>query len=211
MTPLSAIDHLAFITPDLTRTIRFYRDLLGMRLFAGIGHDGYRHYFFRFGDNQVAFFEYAGASVMEPKFHGKPTTEPRGFDHVAFRVSSCAELFAFKDRLEAADVEVTGPVDHGTIWSIYFFDPNNIPLEVAWECLEVLSPPAIEEEEPMGIAAEGAEPQSGHWPEVTRPTPQSEWRARPGNGFAMRASFLESGKARMTPELERLLAESRRT
>ncbi len=55
MTKITAINHLAFITPDLPRTIRFYRDLLGMELEAGIGHDGYRHYFFRFGDNMIAF------------------------------------------------------------------------------------------------------------------------------------------------------------
>jgi hypothetical protein len=30
-----------------------------------------------------------------------------------------------------AGIEVTGAVDHGIIWSIYFFDPNNIPLEAS--------------------------------------------------------------------------------
>ena len=42
--PIRAINHLAFITPDLEATIRFYRDLLGMELHSGVGHDGYRHY-----------------------------------------------------------------------------------------------------------------------------------------------------------------------
>jgi catechol 2,3-dioxygenase-like lactoylglutathione lyase family enzyme len=37
-----AIDRLAYVTPDVERTIRFYRDLLGMRLTSGIGHDGTR-------------------------------------------------------------------------------------------------------------------------------------------------------------------------
>ena len=55
---LKGINHLAFITDDMEKTIRFYRDLLGMKLTHGIGHDGYRHYFFRFGDNHVALFEY---------------------------------------------------------------------------------------------------------------------------------------------------------
>lgn len=40
---LTGINHLAFITEDMEQTIRFYRDLLGMALSAGIGHDGYRH------------------------------------------------------------------------------------------------------------------------------------------------------------------------
>ncbi|MDP6707203.1 MAG: VOC family protein, partial [Alphaproteobacteria bacterium] len=128
---LKGINHLAFITDDMEKTIRFYRDLLGMELVAGIGHDGYRHYFFRAGDTQVAFFEYAGASPMRLKFHGAKTSEPLGFDHVSFTVESREALFHLKDKLEAAGFEVAGAVDHGTIWSIYWFDPNNIPLEAS--------------------------------------------------------------------------------
>ena len=41
----TGMNHMAFITKDIEMTIRFYRDLLEMDLFAGIGHDGYRHYF----------------------------------------------------------------------------------------------------------------------------------------------------------------------
>ncbi len=40
---IRGINHLAFITDDMPKTIRFYRDLLGLELVAGIGHDGYRH------------------------------------------------------------------------------------------------------------------------------------------------------------------------
>jgi catechol 2,3-dioxygenase-like lactoylglutathione lyase family enzyme len=47
---LHCINHLAFITNNMTKAVRFYRDLLGMQLTAGIGHDGYRHYFFRMAD-----------------------------------------------------------------------------------------------------------------------------------------------------------------
>lgn len=202
---LTGINHLAFITPDMIGTIRFYRDLLGMELHSGIGHDGYRHYFFKCGDTQVAFFEYDGASAMEAKFHGSPTRKPLGFDHVSFTVATRAELFAFKDKLEAAGVEVTGAVDHGTLWSIYFFDPNNIPLEITWDTMQVLVPPAIEDDEPMAIAAEGASAQPGHWPEVTDPTPESEWTARPGNGHAMRDSFLKDGTATLTDEYAALV------
>lgn len=200
MTMLTGINHLAFITPDMTGTIRFYRDLLGMELHSGIGHDGYRHYFFRCGNAQVAFFEYAGASVMQHKFHGSPTRLPLGFDHVSFTCASREDLFSFKDKLEAAGVEVTGAVDHGTIWSIYFFDPNNIPLEISWDCMEVLVPPAIEDDDPMDIAKEGAGPQPGHWPEPTAATPEADMTAHPGNGYDMRDSFLKAGTARLTDD-----------
>ncbi len=203
---LSGINHLAFITEDMEKTIRFYRDLLGMELVAGIGHPDYRHYFFRCGNTQVAFFEYPGASPMVRKPHGAPTREPLGFDHVSFTVASRDDLFALKDRLEAAGVEVAGAVDHGTIWSIYFFDPNNIPLEASWDCMELLETPAMSEDDPMAIVAEGSGPQPGIWPEVTRPTPRAAMTAHAGNGHAMRETFLKEGKGRLTDEYRELVA-----
>ena len=36
-----------------------------------------------------------------------------------------------KARLEAAGLDVLGPVDHGLFDSIYFFDPNGHRLELA--------------------------------------------------------------------------------
>jgi catechol 2,3-dioxygenase-like lactoylglutathione lyase family enzyme len=207
--PISAINHLAFITPDLPKTIRFYRDLLGMQLFAGVGHDGYRHYFFRFGENQVAFFEYEGASVMEPKFPGERTDKPVGFDHVSFTVDTVDELFGFKDRLEAAGIEVRGAIDHGFIWSIYFYDPNGIPLEISWELMEVTRPPAVSEDDPLPIVSEGAEPQPGHWPAVTKRTPASEFKAKSGNGYVMREAFLREGRGRLTPDGARVLGQAK--
>ena len=192
---LQEINHLAFITPDLVKTIRFYRDLLGMELSHGIGHDGYRHYFFKTGNNHIAFFEYEGARPMQRKFHGVRTEEPLGFDHVAVSVPSKEALFALKDLLEAAGVEVQGAIDHGFGWSIYFFDPNNIPLEATWDCLEITGTPALLDDAPLEVAAEGAGPQPGIWPAVETPTPPEEMRARPGNGFAMRESFLKAGRA----------------
>ncbi len=198
---ITAINHLAFITADMVTTIRFYRDLLGMELSAGIGHDGYRHYFFGFGSNSVAFFEYEGAVPMVKKFHGAKTTEPLGFDHVSFTVESKEDLFHLRDKLEAAGIEVTGAVDHGTIWSIYFFDPYNIPLEVSWNCVEILKTPAMDEVAPLDIVAEGAAPQPGHWPEVTTHTAPEDMRAWPGNGYTMRETFLEAGISRLKEPL----------
>ena len=195
---LRCINHLAFITSDIVKTVRFYRDLLGMKLTAGIGHDGYRHYFFQMGDqaSHVAFFEYEGAQPMNPKFPGNQTTEPIGFDHVAFTVDSREDLFALKDTLEVAGLDVHGAVDHGLFWSIYFFDPNGIPLEATWEMMEITQFPAIEDDDPLDIAAEGAEPQPGHWPEVRTPTPRAQMVAKSGNGLPMRESFLKQGIAR---------------
>lgn len=197
---LKEINHLAFITPDMEKTIRFYRDLLGMELTAGIGHDGYRHYFFKTGNNYIAFFAYDGAQAMEKKFHGSPSTEPLGFDHLSISVASKEDLFALKDRLEAAGIEVTGAVDHGFIWSIYFFDNNNIPLEASWEFIDIVKTPAIVEDDPLAVAEEGSGPQPGIWPDVTSPTPPEQMTAHAGNGHQMRDEFLRKGLAAPKPE-----------
>ncbi len=205
---ITGINHLAFITDDMEKTIRFYRDLLAMTLEAGIGHDGYRHYFFRAGNAQVAFFEYDGASPMQRKPHGAMTSAPLGFDHVAFQVESREDLFRLKDRLEAAGVEVSGAVDHGTIWSIYFYDPNNIPLEASWTLVDVVRPPAMAEDQPMAIVAEGAEPQPGQWPEPTAPTPEAAMLAHAGNGHPMREALLREGRGHLTADAEVVLGRS---
>jgi len=95
---------------------------------------------------------------MEKKFHGSPSTKPLGFDHLSISVASKEDLFALKDRLEAAGIGVTGAVDHGFVWSIYFFDNNNIPLEASWDCFDIVQAPAIVEDDPLAVAAEGAAP-----------------------------------------------------
>ncbi len=190
---LQEINHLAFITADMDGTIRFYRDLLGMKLTHGIGHNGYRHYFFKTANNYIAFFAYDGAQLMEKKFHGTPSCKKLGFDHLSIAVSSKEDLFALKDCLEAAGIEVIGAVDHGIIWSIYFFDNNNIPLEASWETCKVIRTPAIVEDDPLAVAEEGAEPQPGIWPEVISPTPPEQMIAHPGNGSNMRDVLIERG------------------
>lgn len=203
---LTGVNHLAFITSDLTKTIRFWRDLLGLPLEAGIGHEGYRHYFFRLGEHdQIAFFEYEEAAAMEYKFHGERTDAPLGFDHLSMNVATVEELFAFKDKLEAAGFKVHGAVDHGIIWSIYFFDPNNIPLEISWETMAVTNPPAMDEVEPMAIVGEGAAPQPGHWPDVTSPTPREKFTAHGGNAFTMRETFIREKIGTLKPEFVELM------
>ena len=58
MVKYTGINHLAMATADIDMTIRFWRDLLGMRLVAGLGRPGYRHYFFEISDHDmIAFFE----------------------------------------------------------------------------------------------------------------------------------------------------------
>ena len=130
------INHLAMVTNDMDKTIRFYRDVLGMPLVAALGstpeQQRYRHYFFETGPNStIAFFEWPG---MVEEFH-KPAGMPVGgrvqFDHISFDVESEEALLELQDKLAKAGVEVTQLVDHKFIHSIYFTDPNGIALEAS--------------------------------------------------------------------------------
>jgi catechol 2,3-dioxygenase-like lactoylglutathione lyase family enzyme len=181
----NGINHLAMATGDMDRTIRFWRDLLGMRLVAGLGEPGYRHYFFEISENDlIAFFEWSAVEPMAPKEHGRPVQGPFVFDHISFGVDTMADLWALKDTLAAADVAVSDVIDHGFICSIYAHDPNGIPIEFSANVADadVRKQPAMGDTRPTAAAREGAEPQPGRWPAVTSPTPPAERVVRPGAG-----------------------------
>jgi len=87
MIRFTGVNHLALVTGDMDATVRFWRDLLGMRLVAGLGRPGYRHYFFEVSaHDMVAFFEWPGVDKLPEKDHGVPVRGPYGFDHVAIEL-----------------------------------------------------------------------------------------------------------------------------
>ena len=45
-------------------------------------------------------------------------------------------LLDLRDRLDAADCEITEVVDHGFVRSVYFTDPNGIALEASWWAID---------------------------------------------------------------------------
>lgn len=129
------INHLAMVTNDMDKTVRFYRDVLDMKLVAATGNIRggypYRHYFFEIGDgNTIAFFEWPETEGFH-KPAGQPVKGPVQFDHVSFDVESEEALIELQTRLANFGVEVTHVVDHKLIHSIYFHDPNGIALEAS--------------------------------------------------------------------------------
>lgn len=185
MFKFNGINHLAMATGDMDRTIRFWRDLLGMRLVAGLGQPGYRHYFFEISESDlIAFFEWTGVKPVAKKEHGRPVRGPFIFDHVSFGVETEDDLWSLKDKLEAADFPVSDVIDHGFIHSIYAHDPNGIPIEFSHNVarVNIRKEPQMRDGAPSGITLEGPELQSGIWPEVVTPTPESERIVYPGAG-----------------------------
>ncbi len=185
MVQYNGVNHLAMATGSMDDTIRFWRDLLGMRMVAGLGQPGYRHYFFEISDrDMIAFFEWPGIVPTPEKEHGRPVSGPFLFDHVSFGMKSEDDLWAVKDRLAAAGIWVSEVIDHGFIHSIYTFDPNGIPIEFSKpvEDIDLHKKPFMADRVPVSAALEGPEPRPAAWPPVTRPTSREDRTVYPGAG-----------------------------
>lgn len=185
MPRFTGFHHLALATGDMDRTIRFWRDLIGLPLAAGLGRPGARQYFFELAPGcLLGFFEWPGVEPIPEKDHGYPTVGPFAYDHVALGVESQDGLWEIKDRLEAAGFWVSEPMDHGFIHSIYAFDPNGVAIEFAHRAgpWDPHQQPRMVDRQPSEVAREGAAPRPGHWPLVSQPTPAQERRVYPGEG-----------------------------
>ncbi len=181
----TGIHHLAMATGNMDATIRFWRDLLGMRLIAGLGHPGYRHYFFEIAPHDmIAFFEWPQVEPLPEKDHGVPQKGPLAFDHIAFEVEADDDLWLLKQTLEAAGIWVSEVIDHGFIHSIYTFDPNQIPIEFSAPVtgVDLRRHPLMADSHPSPIAREGAEAQQGRWPDPGPPVAEAERQVYPGEG-----------------------------
>ena len=195
MMKYDAIHHLAMVTGDMDATVRFWRDLLGMRLVVGMGKSGYRHYFFEVSAKTfLAFFEWPGVEPVPEKDHGYPARGPIVFDHVSFGVPEETDLLRLKGRLEAAGFWASEIIDHGFIHSVYSFDPNGIPIEFscAVEDVDVRVHPVMRDSAPSDVTLEGPEPVEGTWPLPGEVVP-GESEVFPGEGKDL---LLRDGKNR---------------
>jgi catechol 2,3-dioxygenase-like lactoylglutathione lyase family enzyme len=131
------LNHAAWVTHDVEATADFYTRVMGMEIAATVLDDKvpstgdafpYFHIFFRMGDGStMAFFEAPGLPAAAAPTH--PAYEI--FNHFALQAASSKELHEWRAWLRQNDIEVLGPIDHGSILSIYFHDPNGLRLEIA--------------------------------------------------------------------------------
>ncbi|MBF0622506.1 MAG: VOC family protein [Magnetococcales bacterium] len=174
---ITGVHHLAFITNDLDRTVKFWRDLLELPLVHTHGHPGYRQYYFAIGKSElVTFFEWPDVERVDYRRHGDPITGKAIFDHVSFSVRDEAALWALSDILVSAEQPVTEMVDHGFFRSIYSYDPNGIPIEFSLERtdINVRKNPVLKDLKPPKVRLEGTNPKTERWPEVDASTPDEQ-------------------------------------
>lgn len=134
------LNHVAYRCRDASETMRFYQDVLGMKLAHVITNDRvpstqefapHCHLFFEMADGSwVAFFDLVDEPVTAQH------ENPDWAQHLAMEVASVDALEQAQKKLLAHDVEVLGPVDHGFIRSIYFYDPSGHRLELTARTME---------------------------------------------------------------------------
>lgn len=177
------VHHVAMVTGDIDKTLRFWRDLLKLRVIGAFGNQHYKQYFFELGKNSsIAFFYWEGAEPVHEKDPGRVQKGSIIFDHIALEVTSEEELWRLKDRLEHNGEWVSEVIDHGIIYSLYTFDPNGIALEFTYqkERQSLQEHPLNNDKSPTQVALEGMQPQATVYPDPPTPTPVSERKTYKG-------------------------------
>ena len=117
------LHHVACLSSDVERTVRFYQDMLEFPLtdlFENRDYRGSNHFFFDIGNgNLLAFFDFPGLDV------GPYAEVLGGLHHVAISVEP-QRWEALVARLEEAGVE---HVVHSGV-SVYFRDPDGARIEL---------------------------------------------------------------------------------
>jgi len=117
------VHHLALLSSDVERTVRFYQEVLEMPLtdiFENRDYPGSNHFFFDLGQgNLIAFFDFPGLDL------GPYAEVLGGLHHVAISVEP-DRWARLRANLEAAGVDYQ--LESGT--SVYFRDPDGARLEL---------------------------------------------------------------------------------
>ena len=142
----------------MDKTVRFYRDVLGMSVVVTIARDingqRVRHYFFKLGPAScLSFFEWPDVELPSRKDTGMPAAG-RQFDHVTVGVDSEETLLDLQKRARKAGVQASDIVDHGFAQAMYFEDPNGISLGFAVCAQDLEVEPAFYDTEPVPAVIE---------------------------------------------------------
>jgi catechol-2,3-dioxygenase len=126
---ITRLNHAVLYVRDLSRSLAFYRDVLGFRAIeamSGLPGAAFLHAPGSSNDHDLGLFQ-IGADAG-PSAAGRSTV---GLYHLAWEVDTLAELERIAVLLAQAGA-LTGASDHSTTKSLYGADPDGLEFEVAW-------------------------------------------------------------------------------
>lgn len=133
-----AYHHLAFAAKDMKATHEFYETVMGFELvkveIAPLHEGGWgKHFFYRInGDDTkfIAFWELHETAKQDQHIFdlNKAMNLPELTAHFSFEAKSVDELLAWKDKWNAAGLDVL-EIDHNWCHSVYTKDPNGNAVE----------------------------------------------------------------------------------
>jgi catechol 2,3-dioxygenase-like lactoylglutathione lyase family enzyme len=133
---LAGFDHVAVLTADLQRFVRFYEEVFGAQVEGGLSDDAVEMVVLRIGPtSEMNVFQIDGNEEV-----AKQTSMfARGrLDHFAFRAVSIAQFDEIREELMRRGCSDGFVTDFGHVLSVFFRDPEGLELEVC-----VANPDAI--------------------------------------------------------------------
>jgi catechol 2,3-dioxygenase-like lactoylglutathione lyase family enzyme len=116
----TGIHHVGLRAQNPAASAEFYRDVLGMKIVGGSGPD-----------------HPLGASAFlcsrpDEESHEIALLADPVYAHIAFKVSSLAELRSLHARVVEKNIPIKFVLNHGVAFSFYFDDPDGNMIEVYW-------------------------------------------------------------------------------
>ncbi|MFL6448651.1 MAG: VOC family protein [Bryobacteraceae bacterium] len=128
----TGIHHVGLHATDPATSAEFYRDVLGMEI---VGGSAANHPL-----GATAFLSSRpGEESHEIALFANPA-----FAHVAFKVSSLAELRSFHTRVVERNITIKFAANHHASLAFYFDDPDGNMIEVYWPTGDLCRQPQME-------------------------------------------------------------------
>jgi catechol-2,3-dioxygenase len=116
----TGIHHVGLRASDPAAAAEFYRDILGMEIVGGSSPD-----------HPIGASAFLSSRPDEESHEIALFANP-AFAHIAFKVSSLAELRSIHARVVERNIPLKFAADHGVSLAFYFNDPDGNMIEVYW-------------------------------------------------------------------------------
>ena len=127
MIQVLGIDHVALSVADLERSLKFYTEVLGLKITERENQKPGVEYFLDCGPSLVGLIQGDKSGDKHPLQDGG-----LGGNHFSFRVHT-KEFDRFVEEVHARNIPVTFFKKREKSWSLYFLDPDGNKLELtAW-------------------------------------------------------------------------------